>query len=150
MEKFFKENLSNDIAQKVAFLSKLPGSLGDLIMKDLDVQNKCIDQIYWVDLLFRCIKKVKYLCWQRKAHDITPSSKVCKTMLPWTPFRKKKKSKRDGKLRPKRVFNPRKPFQKFKFLKKRKNPRNNNCCFICKQQDHFFRKCHNNSSSKWK
>lgn len=94
MAKFFKENISNDIAQKIAFLSKLPRNLGDLIIKYLDVQNKRIDQIYWIVLLFRCTEKVKYLCWQKKAHDITPSSEVCKTMLPWTPFRKKKKTKR--------------------------------------------------------
>ena len=82
MEKVFKANLSNDTAKKKSFLSKLPGNLGDLIMKDLDVQNKKIDQIYWDDLLFRCTEKVNYLCWQNKAHDITPSSYVCTTMLP--------------------------------------------------------------------
>lgn len=43
MAKFFKANLSNDTAQKITFLSKLPGNLGDLIMKDLDVQSKNID-----------------------------------------------------------------------------------------------------------
>lgn len=43
MAKIFKANLSNDIAHKITFLSKLPGNLGDLIMKDLDVQSKMID-----------------------------------------------------------------------------------------------------------
>jgi len=35
-------------------------------------------------------------------------------------------------------------------LKKRKKPRNNNCCFICKKEGHFACKCHNSSSSKLK
>lgn len=61
MAKVFKDNLSNDVAQKISFLSKLPGNLGDLIMKDLDVQNKRLDQVYWVDLLFKITEKVKYL-----------------------------------------------------------------------------------------
>ena len=62
MPKVFKANLSNDVAQKNYFLSKLPGNLGDLIMKDLDVQNKRLDQVYWIDLIFRITEKVKYLC----------------------------------------------------------------------------------------
>lgn len=59
MAKVFKSNLTNDVAQKISFLSKLPGNLGDLVMKDLDVQNKRLDQIYWVDLIFRVTEKVK-------------------------------------------------------------------------------------------
>ena len=43
MSKVFKANLSNDTVQKVSFLSKLPGNLGDLILKDLEVQNKSLD-----------------------------------------------------------------------------------------------------------
>lgn len=43
MAKVFKANLSNDVAQKISFLSKLPGNLGDLVMKDLDVQMKRLD-----------------------------------------------------------------------------------------------------------
>lgn len=149
MAKVFKANLSNDVAQKISFLSKLPGNLGDL-MKYLDVQSKRLDQDYWVNILFRITEKVKYLCWQKKAHDITPSSDVCKIMLPWTPFKKKRKSKRYGRSKPKRVSNPRKPFRKYKFLKKISKPRNNNCCFICKKEGHFARKCPNNSSIKLK
>ena len=98
MAKVFKANLSIDIAQKISFLSKLPRNVGDIIMKVIDVQNKKIDKIYWVDLLFRCIEKVKYLCWQKKAHDITPSSDVCRTMLPWTPLKKKEENKRIWKI----------------------------------------------------
>nr|AXB54821.1 polyprotein [Pinus nigra virus 1] len=151
MAKVFKANLFNDLAQKVSYLSKLPGNLGDLIMKDLEVQMKSLDQVYWVDLLFRVSEKVKYLCWQKKAHDITPSSDVCKTVLPWTPFKsKKKKYKRYGRYKPKRVANPKKPFRKYRFLKKRNAPRNNNCCFICKKEGHFARKCPQKSSSKLK
>ena len=37
MTKIYKANLTNDSTQKIAFLSKLPGNLGDLIMKDLDL-----------------------------------------------------------------------------------------------------------------
>jgi len=70
--------------------------------------------------------------------------------LPWTPFKTKKKSKRYGKYKPKRVSNPKKPFRKFIFLKKRTKPRNNNCCFICKKEGHFARKCPQKSSSKLK
>ena len=54
MAKIYKANLTNDPTQKISFLSKLPGNLGDLIMKDLEVQGKKIDQTYWIDLLFRC------------------------------------------------------------------------------------------------
>lgn len=43
MAKVFKANLSNDVAQKIYFLSKLLGNPGDLIMKDLDVPNKRLD-----------------------------------------------------------------------------------------------------------
>lgn len=43
MEKIYKANIFNDSTQKIAFLSKLPGNLGDLISKDLEVQNKTID-----------------------------------------------------------------------------------------------------------
>lgn len=35
-------------------------------------------------------------------------------------------------------------------MKKRTKPRNNNCCFICKKEGHFARKCPRNSSSKRK
>ena len=129
MAKVFKANLSNDTAKKISFLSKLPGNLGHLIMKDLDVQNNKIDQIYWVDLLFRCTEKVKNLCWKKKAHDITPSSDVCRTMLPWTPLKKKKKTKRYGKFRPKQVSNPRKPFKKFNFFKKEKETKKQQLLF---------------------
>jgi len=61
MAKVYKENISNDLVQKNLFLSKMAGNLGDLIFKDIEVQNKIVDQIYWVDLLFRCHEKVKYL-----------------------------------------------------------------------------------------
>ena len=54
MAKVYKANLTNDSTQKISFLSKLPGNLGDLIMKDLEVQGKKIEQTYWVDLLLRC------------------------------------------------------------------------------------------------
>lgn len=129
MAKVFKGGLTNYVAQNFSFLSRLLGNLGDLVMKYLDMQNKRLDQIYWVDLLFIIFEKVKYLCWQKKAHDITPSSDVCKQILPWTPFKKKKKTRRYGRFKPKRVSNPKKPFRKFKFLKRRKKPRNNNCFF---------------------
>jgi len=150
MARVFKANLFNDLAQKIAFLSKLRGNLGDLIMKVLEIQMKSLDQIYWVDLPFRVSENVKYLCWQKKAHDITPSFDVCRSVFPWTPFKTKKKSKRYGKYKPKRVSNPKKPFRKFRFLKKRTKPINNSCCFICKKEGHFARKCPQKSSSKLK
>lgn len=65
MAKVYKENLSNDSVQKISFLSKLLGNLGDLISKDIELQSKTIDQIYWIDILFRCQEKVKYLCWKK-------------------------------------------------------------------------------------
>lgn len=71
-------------------------------------------------------------------------------MLPWTPFKKEKKTNRYAKFKPKRVSNPRKLFRKCKVLKKTSKPRNNNCCFICKKEGHFARKCPQNSSSKLK
>ena len=46
MEKIYKANLTNESTQKISFLSKLQGNLGDLIMKDLEVQGKKIEQIY--------------------------------------------------------------------------------------------------------
>ena len=46
MGKVYKAKLVNDTTQKIAFLSKLPGNLGDMIMKDLDDQKKTLDQIY--------------------------------------------------------------------------------------------------------
>ena len=100
MSKIYKENLTNDSTQKVLFLSKLPGNLGDLIMKDLDIQGKKIEQIYWIDLLIRCQEKVKYICWKNKAQDFTPSVEVCRLFLPRTTF-KKIKSKRYGRFKPK-------------------------------------------------
>ena len=54
MAKVFKAKMNNDPTQKITFLSELPGNLGDMIMKDIEVQNKKIEQIYWIDLLFRC------------------------------------------------------------------------------------------------
>lgn len=149
MAKVFKVSLTNDLAQKISFLSKLPGNLGDLVTKDIEMQLKSLDQIYWVDLLFRVSEKVKYLCWQKKAHDITPSSDVCRTMLPWMPF-KRKKTKRYGRFKPKRISNPKKPFRRFKFLKKRTQPPNNHYCFIYKKEGHSARKCPQKSSSKLK
>ena len=44
MAKIYKANLTNDSTQKISFLSKLPGNLGDLILKDLEVQGKNIEQ----------------------------------------------------------------------------------------------------------
>ena len=35
-------------------------------------------------------------------------------------------------------------------MKKRKQPRKNNWCFICKEEGHFAKKCHNSSSNKLK
>ena len=52
MSKVYKANLTNDSTQKISFLSKLPSNLGDLIMKDLEVQGKKIEQTYWIDILF--------------------------------------------------------------------------------------------------
>ena len=128
-----KSNLSNDSFQKSSFLSILPGNLGDLISKDTELQRKTIDQIYWIDLLFRCQEKVKYLCWKKQAHDITPSANVCCAILPWTPFKKRRKHKKYGKFKTKKIANPKRPFKNFRFLKKRKQLRTkNNCCFICK------------------
>ena len=46
MSKVFKANLFNDSTKKFHFLSKLPGNLGDLIMNDLDVQNKNINFLF--------------------------------------------------------------------------------------------------------
>jgi len=46
MARILKANLFNDLAKKIAYLSKLPGNLGDLIMKDLEIQMKSLDQIY--------------------------------------------------------------------------------------------------------
>ena len=131
MAKIYKANLANDSTQKISFMSKLPGNLGDLIMKDLEVQGKNIEQTYWIDLLFQCQEKFKYLCWQKKAQEFSPSLDVCHSILPWTPF-KKRKSKRYGKFKRKRVANPRRPFRKFKYLKKRPQPKRDNACFICK------------------
>ena len=54
MSKVYKANLTNDSTQKISFLSKMPSNLGDLIMKDLEVQGNKIEQTYWIDLLFRC------------------------------------------------------------------------------------------------
>jgi len=136
MSKVYKANLANDSTQKISFLSKLPGNLGDMIMKDLETQGKRVDQAYWIDLLFKCQEKVKYLCWQKQVQNVSPNLNVCRSVLPWTPF-KKRRSKRYGKYRPKRVANPRRPFRKFKYLKKRKQPRRDNACFICKQEGHF-------------
>jgi len=149
MAKFFKAGLNNDLAQKIAFLSKLPGNLGDMVMKDIEVQGKKIEQIYWIDLLFRCKEKVKYLCWQKQVHNISPNLNVCRSVLPWTPFRKRR-SKKYGKYRPKRVSNPKRPFKKFRYVKKRKQPKRDNACFICKQEGHFARKCPKSSSNKLK
>lgn len=149
MSKVYKANLTNDSTQKISFLSKLPRNLGDMIMKDLEVQGKKIDQTYWIDLLFRCQEKVKYLCWQKQIHDVSPNLNVCFSVLPWTPF-KKRRSKRYGKYRPKRVANPRRPFRKFKYIKKRKQPKRDNACFICKQEGHFARKCPKSLSSELK
>ena len=76
MEKIYKANLTNDSVQKISFLSKLTGNLGDLITKDLEVQGKKIEQTYWIDLLFRCQEKVKYLYWKNKAQDFSPGLDV--------------------------------------------------------------------------
>ena len=65
MAKVYKANLSNDPVQKISFLSKLPRNLGDLFSKDIELQIKAIDQIYLIDILFRCQEKVKYLCWKK-------------------------------------------------------------------------------------
>lgn len=101
------------------------------------------------DLLFRCQEKVKYLYWQKKAQDFSPGLDVFHSILPWTPFRKIK-SKRYGKFKPKKVANPRRPFQKFKYLKKRRQPKRDNACFICEQEGDFARKCPKSSSNKLK
>lgn len=53
MAKVYKANLSNDSVQKISFLSKLPGNLGGLISKDIELQSKTIDHIYWINLLFK-------------------------------------------------------------------------------------------------
>ena len=127
MTKVYKANLTNDAAQKIAFLSKLPGNLGDLRMKDLENQRKIIDQIHWIDLLLRCVKKVKYLCWQKKTQDLSPSNAVCRNVLPWTPLKnKKRRNKRYGKYKPRRVANPKKPYPKYRFVKKRRFPKKSN------------------------
>lgn len=150
MGKVFKANLANDSVQKISFLSKLPGNLGDMILKDLENQNKTVDHIYWIDLLFRCSEKIKYLCWQKKASEFSPGLDVYRSALPWTPF-KKRRSKRYGKFRPKRVANPKIPIRKYRYLKRRNNQKpKNNCCFICKQEGHFARKCPKSSSNKLK
>lgn len=120
MAKVYKGNLSNDSVQKISFLSKLPRNLGDLASKDIELQSKSIDQIYWVDLLFLCQQKVKYLCWQKQAHDITPSANVCRAVFPWTPFKRKRRHKRYGKFKTKKIANPKRPFKNFRFMKKRK------------------------------
>ena len=77
MSNISKDNLTNDSTQKISFMSKLPGNLGDLIMKDLEVQGKKVEQTYWIDLLFQCQEKVKYLCWQKKAQDFSRGLEVC-------------------------------------------------------------------------
>jgi len=66
MAKIYKAYLTNDSTQKISFLSKLPGNLGDLIMKDLEVQWKRIEQTYWIDLLFRCQEKLNISVGRRK------------------------------------------------------------------------------------
>lgn len=90
MAKIYKANLANDSTWKISFLSKLPGNLGDLIMKDLEVQGKRIEHTYCIDLLFQCQEKVKYLCWQKKAQNFSLGLDVCRSVLPWTPFKKRK------------------------------------------------------------
>lgn len=149
MAKVFKSSLNNDPTQKVAFLSKLPGNLADMIMKDIEVQGKKIEQIYWIDLLFRCQEKVKYLCWQKQVHNVWPSLNVFHFVLPWTPFRKRR-TKKYGKYRPKCVANPRWPSRKFRYVKKWRQPKRDNACFICKQEWNFARKCPKSSSNKLK
>jgi len=52
--------------------------------------------------------------------------------------------------RPKRVANPKKPFKKYRYLKKRRNPKRDNACFVCKQEGHYARKCPKNAPSKLK
>ena len=114
MTKVYKAGLMNDTPQKIAFLSKLPANLGDMVLKDIEQSGKIIEQIYWVDLIFRIEEKIKYLCWQKTVHNLSPSQAVCKEVLPWTKFRKSRKgprrSKRYGKYKIKRVANPRKHF----------------------------------------
>lgn len=65
-------------------------------------------------------------------------------------FRRRNQKKKFGRFKPKKISNPKRPFRKFKFKKKRNRPRNKNCCFICKQEGHCARKCPNSSSSKLK
>ena len=111
MTKVYKVGLMNDQTQKISFLSKIPGNLGDMVMNDIKTQQKTLNQIYWIDLLFRCKEKVKYLCWQKTVHDLNPSIFVCKEVLPWTKFKGKRRThrrpKRYGKYKVKRIANPR-------------------------------------------
>ena len=73
MTKVYKAGLMNDTPQKIAFLSKLPANLGDMVLKDIEQSGKIIEQIYWVDLIFRIEEKIKYLCWQKTVHNLSPS-----------------------------------------------------------------------------
>jgi len=129
--------LSSDLMTKVTYLSKLPNNIGDLVLKDLEEKGKSLQTIYWVDIINHCKQKLKYLYWQKNAQEIAtkPSQECCKELLPWTPIRKKHhKKRRYGKYKVRRVANPKKPFPKYRYFKRRNALVKSGCCFICKRK----------------
>ena len=60
------------------------------------------------------------------------------------------KKRHFGKYKIKHVANLRKPFPKYRYIKRRNAPVKYGCCFICKKKGHFAAKCPKNTSSKLK